>query len=53
MMASEIDATKPADNTPPSKSEFRDNFRAAKEEIEDLQRRTSLAWNIALGNQPL
>lgn len=50
-MASQIDPTKPADNIPAVKSELRANLQAAKDEIEELQRQTSLAWLIALGVQ--
>lgn len=48
-MASNIDETIPPDNVKASKSDVRQNFATAKEEIEDLQRQTSLAWRIATG----
>jgi hypothetical protein len=50
-MASQIDPTKPVDNIPAVKSELRANLQHAKDEIEELQRQTSLAWLIALGVQ--
>ncbi len=49
-MASEIDATVPADNVQVDKSLLRDNFQAAKNEIEELQGKTSLASQIAFGS---
>ena len=50
-MSSQIDPTKPADNVPAVKSEQRANWQSAKNEIEELQRQTKLAWLIALGVQ--
>lgn len=47
-MASGIDPTFPADNVKPPKSGFRQNFQAAKDEIESLQRQTSLAYRMAI-----
>lgn len=46
-MASQVDATFPADNVKVSKSEMRDQFRTIRDEITDLQRKTGLAWQIA------
>jgi hypothetical protein len=46
-MASDIDATVPADNVKADKSLIRANFLAAKNEIEDLQRETGLAARLA------
>ena len=48
-MASEIDEAIPADNVRVEKGLLRDNFRAAKEEIEELQRLTEFGWLLALG----
>lgn len=48
-MASEIDATVPADNVQVDKALIRANFAAAKSEIEDLQDETSLAYQIGFG----
>tara|TARA_Y100000034_G_C6899377_1_gene415395 strand:- start:947 stop:1105 length:159 start_codon:yes stop_codon:yes gene_type:complete len=48
-MSSDIDATKPADNVQVSKQDMRDNFLAAKDEIEELQRLTGIPWQIAIG----
>lgn len=47
-MASNIDPTVPADNVKPRKADFRDNFAAAKSEIEELQDETSIARKMAL-----
>lgn len=44
-----IDVTVPADNVRASKGDMRDNFRAASDSIESLQRREGLAWQFALG----
>lgn len=41
-MASAIDPAVPADNVKVAKSDIRDNFQAAKNEIEALQEQTSL-----------
>ena len=46
-MASNIDPTKPADGVAADKADLRANLRAARDEIEDLQRQTSLAWQSA------
>ena len=46
-MSSAIDPTKPADGVAADKADLRANLRAAKEEIEDLQRRVSLPWQSA------
>lgn len=46
-MASDIDETFPPDNVQVAKSGLRENFLHAKEEIEELQRKTSVAWRIA------
>lgn len=51
-MASNIDDTVPADGKQADKSKFRDNFSAAKDEIEQLQttvRRSRLPFMIAMG----
>lgn len=48
-MASDIDETQPPDNVKVDKSALRENFRIAKEEIEELQRKTALPWRIAFG----
>lgn len=47
-MASNIDPTKPADNTKASKSDLRANLSAAKDEIETLQRQVRLPFYAAL-----
>lgn len=52
-MASAIDTSKPADNVKVAKSDLRANFQAAKDEIEDLQRHTSVAWLMALDSRLL
>lgn len=44
---SNIDATVPADDTEPDKSEFRANFAAAKSEINQLFQAVSLPRRIA------
>lgn len=46
-MASNIDATKPADGVPADKGDLRANLLAAKNEIEELQRQVSLPWQSA------
>jgi len=46
-MSSAIDATKPVDNVKASKADLRANLLAAKNEIEDLQRKVSLPWQSA------
>lgn len=46
-MSSAIDPTVPADNVKPRKADFRDNFAAAKAEIEALQVTTSFARRMA------
>jgi hypothetical protein len=48
-MASDIDATKPADNVQVSKQDMRDNWIAAKAEIEALQQKVRLPQRIADG----
>ena len=50
-MASNIDATIPADNVKVDKADLRSNFSSAKSEIESLQRETRLPWLIAIGVQ--
>lgn len=52
-MASQIDATKPADNVQIEKSDMRSNFAQAKSEITVLQRQTTLAWQLAMGVKDL
>ena len=46
-MASEVDATVPADNVVVDKADIRENFRVIKEEITNLQTSTNLARQIA------
>ena len=46
-MTSQVDATVPADNIKVEKSDVRSNFSVIKDEITDVQRQTSLAWQIA------
>ena len=48
-----IDVAVPADNVRVSKGDVRDNFRAASDSIEALQRLQSLSWQIALGYQTM
>lgn len=48
-MASDIDASVPADNVLVDKSDIRANFRTARDEITELQRKTRLPWLIAFG----
>lgn len=48
-----IDVSVPADNVRVSKGDVRDNFRAASDSIEALQRRASIAWRIALGEDTM
>ena len=45
-----IDVSVPADNVRVVKGDMRDNFRAASDSIEALQRRMSLTWQVALGD---
>jgi hypothetical protein len=52
-MASNIDPTKPRDGVPAEKSDLRANLQHAKDEIEELQRQTRLAWLLALGVQSI
>lgn len=52
-MASNIDASVPADNVRVEKSDVRNNFANAKSEIEDLQRATSLPWRLATGQSTI
>lgn len=47
-MSSNIDPTKPADNVKADKADLRANLRAAKEEIEALQRQVRLPFNAAV-----
>jgi len=49
-MTSTVDSTLPADNVKASKADFRAQFLAIKNEIEDLQRLTRLPWKIARGD---
>jgi hypothetical protein len=53
VMASQVDATVPADNVKADKALFRQNFATIKDEISALQRRTGLAWQTALGVIPM
>lgn len=46
-MASEIDPTVPADNVKVDKSLIRENFQTAADEITELQRKTSVAGQMA------
>ncbi len=48
-----IDVSVPADNVRVSKGDVRDNFRAASDSIEALQRRVGLAWQMALGERTI
>lgn len=48
-MASEIDASVPADNVKVAKADVRDNFRAARDEITALQRKVREPWMTAFG----
>lgn len=41
---SEVDETVPADNVQVDKALIRANFQAAKDEIDELLRRTGYAW---------
>ncbi len=50
-MASAVDATFPADNVKVSKATMRAENLIIKDEITALQRETSLAWKIAVGDQ--
>lgn len=52
-MASDIDTTVPEDGIQVDKALLRANFAAAASEIEELQRKTSLAWSIATGQTSL
>lgn len=52
-MASEVDATIPADNVKANKAEFRENFRIIRDEITEQQRLTGIAWKIAVGELSL
>jgi len=52
-MASNVDATVPADGEAVDKADLRANFSATKSEIEALQRELSLAYQIAFGTQDL
>lgn len=52
-MASQVDTTFPADNIRVDKSRMRQQFVYIKQEIEKLQRNTSIPWQIALGTQSL
>ena len=46
-MASNIDPTKPADGVAADKADLRANLRAARDEINELQRQVSLPWQSA------
>lgn len=48
-MASEIDASIPADNVKVAKSDIRQNFQTAADEISQLQSKVTQAWLIARG----
>ncbi len=48
-----IDVSVPADNVRVVKGDMRDNFRAASDSIEALQRRNGMAWRIALGDETM
>ena len=50
---SNIDATIPPDNLKADKAAFRANFSAAKNELNEMFRRTGLAYQIAHGRVPL
>lgn len=51
-MPSDIDESVPADGVKAEKSQFRANFLAAKEEIEELQQQVDLAYRIAFDLGP-
>lgn len=53
MNESSINDAVPADNTQVDKALLRQNFRAAKEEINDLYQRNSLPWQIAFGTDAM
>lgn len=46
-MASQVDASVPADNVKVDKAELRENFRITRDEITELQRKVRLAYQIA------
>ena len=48
-MASAIDVTFPADNVKVDKALERANWKAASDEITQLQREVGLPWQIAFG----
>ena len=48
-----IDTSVPADNVRASKGDMRDNFRAASDSIEALQKLNGMAWQIALGYETM
>ena len=48
-MASDVDATFPADNEKVSKATMRAQFLVIKNELEDLQSKVRLPWKIARG----
>lgn len=48
-MASNVDATVPADNVKVDKALLRANFNTISDEITALQRQNSIAWRIATG----
>lgn len=52
-MASNVDVTFPADNVRVEKARMRQQFAYIKEEIEKLQKQSSLPWLLALGIQTL
>jgi hypothetical protein len=47
-MASQVDATVPADNVKADKALFRQNFLTIKNEMSAVQRRTGVAWQHAM-----
>lgn len=49
-MASQVDATVPADNVKVDKALLRENFATIKDEMTTQQRRTGLAWQMAIGD---
>lgn len=50
-MASQVDASIPADNVKVSKSEVRENFRIIRDEITSLQRRVREPWQISFSTK--
>lgn len=49
-MASQVDASIPADGSKPDKADFRQNFSTIKNEISALQTQTELAYVLAFGS---